>query len=46
MLKVWGVYVASICLFDVVDFVVGFGVDLVVDYSIVNVKEELKIFGG
>ena len=46
LLKAWGAYVASTCSPDAVDLVAGLGADLVVDYSAVNAKEELKISGG
>jgi len=46
LLKAWGAYVASTCSPDAVDLVAGLGADLVVDYSVVNAKEELKISGG
>lgn len=46
LLKAWGAYVASTCSSDAVDLVAGLGADLVVDYSTVNAKEELKTSGG
>ena len=46
LLKAWGAYVASTCSPDAVDLVAGLGADLVVDYSAVNAKEELKASGG
>ena len=46
LLKAWRAYVASTCSSDAVDLVAGLGADLVVDYSAVDAKEELKRSGG
>lgn len=46
LLKAWGARVTSTCATDAVELVAGLGADHVVDYSLANMKEELKSLGG